>query len=42
MMMTFGELVIVVASYLIVAGISAWAGMKAGAETMRRYWEGRK
>lgn len=42
MMMTIGELCVVVASYLLVAGVSAWAGAKAGADIMRRYWEGKR
>ena len=41
-MIDFPELCLVVASYIVVAGVSAWIGLKAGAELMRRYWEGRQ
>lgn len=37
-MMTIPELFLLVASYVFVAGIGAWAGVKAGCEIMRRYW----
>lgn len=40
-MINFPELFLVVASYIIVAGVSAWIGLKVGAELMRRYWEGK-
>lgn len=41
-MINFPELFLVVASYIVVAGVSAWVGLKAGAELMRRYWEDRQ
>lgn len=36
------QLLFIVSTYLMVAGIAAWFGMRAGAEMMRRYWEGRR
>lgn len=38
----FSQVFLIVASYLVVAAIAAYAGLKAGAEMMRRYWEGKK
>ena len=40
-MITMPELFLIVASYIVVAGVAAWIGLKAGAEMMRRYWEGK-
>lgn len=35
------QMLLIVASYLAVAALAAWFGFKAGAELMRRYWEGK-
>lgn len=36
------QLLFIVSTYLMVAGISAWFGMRAGAEMMQQYWGRRK
>lgn len=35
------QMLLIVASYLVVAGVAGWAGVRVGAELMRRYWEGK-
>lgn len=35
------QMLFIVASYLAVAALAAWYGFKLGADTMRRYWEGK-